>query len=441
MADVFISYRRDDRAKAAALAKALAVEALDVWWDDGLTAGEAFDQKIEAVLKEAKAVLVLWPPSSVKSEWVRGEAAIGRERGVLVPVSIRPTNIPVPFNLLNAVDLSGWSGDRSDPNYQRVVAKLKEMAGKKHVPPLKPPPNRQLRRLWQTVSVIGVLAVIGASLWVFRPWEAMIAAADPAARAKAALDKSRAGLAAYGVQPGDFAVYDWKAIARKRFRPETYEALKAAAATGDTSAEALLCAVANWGAGDIKMDDALASENCRKSSEGNDPVGQLYYGYILSQRQETDAAAQEFKKSADQGLAWGQLQYGYHLQEGSGFPKDPAHAVEVYKLAQAQGLPAADYALGMLYSMGLTAEPDRAAAAKLMRAAADKGYPPAIYQLGEFYRQGAGVPRDLMQAKAQYEKAAAQDDNEDAARKARGALAFIQQDIADEQAKSGATPQ
>jgi TPR repeat protein len=91
--------------------------------------------------------------------------------------------------------------------------------------------------------------------------------------------------------------------------------------------------------------------------------------------------------------------------------------------------------------MGLTAEPDRDAAAKLMRAAADKGYPPAIYQLGEFYRQGAGVPRDLMQAKAQYEKAAAQDDNEDAARKARGALAFIQQDIADEQAKSGATPQ
>ena len=48
------------------------------------------------------------------------------------------------------------------------------------------------------MSVIGVLAAIGASLWVFRPWEAMIAAADPAARAKAALDKSRAGLAAYG---------------------------------------------------------------------------------------------------------------------------------------------------------------------------------------------------------------------------------------------------
>src|ERR1700755_3567024 len=111
MADVFISYRHDDRAKAAALAKALAVEALDVWWDDGLTAGEAFDQKIEAGLKDAKAVLVLWSPSSVKSEWVRGEASVGRERGILVPVMVRPTNIPVPFNLLNAIDLTGWWGE------------------------------------------------------------------------------------------------------------------------------------------------------------------------------------------------------------------------------------------------------------------------------------------------------------------------------------------
>jgi hypothetical protein len=268
----------------------------------------------------------------------------------------------------------------------------------------------------------------------------MIAAADPAVKAKASLDKSRAGLAAYGVQPGDFAIYDWKAIARKRFKPETYEALKTAAGTGDTSAEALLCAVANWGVGDIKADDPLAAENCRKSSEGNDPVGQLYYGYILDQRRETDASAQEFKKSADQGLAWGQLQYGYHLQEGAGFPKDPAHAVELYKAAQAQGLPAADYALGMLYSMGLTAEPDRDAAAKLMQAAADKGYPPAIYQLGEFYRQGAGVPRDLMRAKAQYEKAASQDDNLDIAQKAKGALSFNAQDIADEQKAGGAAP-
>lgn len=59
MADVFISYRKADRAKAEALAKALRVENLDIWWDAGIETGETFDEKIQAVLQEAKAVIVV----------------------------------------------------------------------------------------------------------------------------------------------------------------------------------------------------------------------------------------------------------------------------------------------------------------------------------------------------------------------------------------------
>src|SRR5262245_48663238 len=113
MADVFISYRKADRAKAEALHNALKIENLDVWWDEGLETGQTVDEKIQSVLEQAKAVIVIWSKESVKSDWVRAESSIGRERGILVPVMIEPVNIPVPFNLIQTADLIGWNGDRA----------------------------------------------------------------------------------------------------------------------------------------------------------------------------------------------------------------------------------------------------------------------------------------------------------------------------------------
>ena len=154
MADVFISYRKADRAKAEALAKALKIENLDVWWDTALETGQTFDEKIQAALEQAKAVIVIWSKESVKSDWVRAESSIGRERGILVPVMVQPVNIPVPFNLIHTADLIGWHGDRAHPGYRDVVKQVKTLAGKTSVKPLKPPPNRAIRALWRTIAVV-----------------------------------------------------------------------------------------------------------------------------------------------------------------------------------------------------------------------------------------------------------------------------------------------
>ena len=88
MSDVFISYRRSDRAIAEALYRALKEEGLDIWWDASLQAGETFDEKIQSILQSSKAIILLWSPEAAESEWVRGEGTIGRERGVLVPKRI-----------------------------------------------------------------------------------------------------------------------------------------------------------------------------------------------------------------------------------------------------------------------------------------------------------------------------------------------------------------
>jgi len=74
MADVFVSYARSDKARVAPLVAALEAQGWSVWWDPEIEAGQQFDDQIEAELDAAKAVLVVWTPTSVASRWVRGEA-------------------------------------------------------------------------------------------------------------------------------------------------------------------------------------------------------------------------------------------------------------------------------------------------------------------------------------------------------------------------------
>ncbi|HEX5690307.1 MAG TPA: toll/interleukin-1 receptor domain-containing protein, partial [Roseiflexaceae bacterium] len=113
--DIFISYSRDDRAKARLVATCLEREGFTVWWDASIHSGESFDMVIERQLAEAKAVVVLWSPSSVKSRWVRAEASSADRLGKLVPVTIEPCVRPIIFELVHTVELSHWNGDVADP--------------------------------------------------------------------------------------------------------------------------------------------------------------------------------------------------------------------------------------------------------------------------------------------------------------------------------------
>lgn len=81
MADVFVSYARSDKARVAPLVAAIEAKGWSVWWDPEIDAGQQFDAQIEAALKAAKAVLVVWTPTSVTSRWVRGEAREGGRPG------------------------------------------------------------------------------------------------------------------------------------------------------------------------------------------------------------------------------------------------------------------------------------------------------------------------------------------------------------------------
>lgn len=104
MARIFISYAREDRAVAEALAERLAAHGHDVWWDHELLAGSVFSQEIRAQILAADRVLVLWSRHSTASHWVIDEASLAKEHDKLTPVRIDKADIPIGFGSLHTID-------------------------------------------------------------------------------------------------------------------------------------------------------------------------------------------------------------------------------------------------------------------------------------------------------------------------------------------------
>ncbi|MEO0058170.1 MAG: hypothetical protein RIT17_1643 [Pseudomonadota bacterium] len=126
---VFVSYSRADLDRARPVIALLEGAGFDVWWDGRLEGGENYLATTENRLESADCVLVLWSRTSVGSHWVRDEAQRGRERGCLVPLSLDGTMAPLGFRQFQLLDIAGWSGNRSDPLAERILAAVRNRAG------------------------------------------------------------------------------------------------------------------------------------------------------------------------------------------------------------------------------------------------------------------------------------------------------------------------
>ena len=127
MADVFVSYARSDKALVAPLVAAIEAQGWSVWWDPEIDAGQQFDDQIEAELKAAKAVLVVWTPTSVASRWVRGEAREAADRGTLVPVRFDGVSLPMDVRAIHTTELDGWGEDVRGPQFRALLRSLTAM--------------------------------------------------------------------------------------------------------------------------------------------------------------------------------------------------------------------------------------------------------------------------------------------------------------------------
>lgn len=128
MADVFLSYKREDRARVGVIAKTLEAEGFSVWWDPEIPLGESYSASIRRELDLATSVVPVWSQQSIDSEWVQEEATLGKRRGAIVPCRIDAVEPPIGFTMVQTADLVGWSGDRADPEWRKLVGHIAENA-------------------------------------------------------------------------------------------------------------------------------------------------------------------------------------------------------------------------------------------------------------------------------------------------------------------------
>ena len=167
-ATLFLSYARADAAFAHRLATTLEHAGFTIWWDALIEGGEAYSRSIAEALEKADAVIVLWSAHSVDSDWVRDEAAQGRERHRLVPLSIDGTEPPLGFRQYQVIDLSHWHGRRSAPEIAAIERSIHSVLGHRHAAH-PPAPARISRRTAVIGGSAAAAAVAAGGAWF--AWE------------------------------------------------------------------------------------------------------------------------------------------------------------------------------------------------------------------------------------------------------------------------------
>lgn len=174
MASVFLSYDRQDAAKAQRIASALETAGHSVWWDRHIKSGAQYSKEIEQALQAADAVVVLWSERSVDSAWVRDEAAAGRDTGRLVPVIIGKTGPPLGFRQYQTTDLSRWKGKPNSASFQEMLGAVEALGSGENGERLSAASKRATPRLNRHFAIAGAIAVILIAALIFwRPWHSL----------------------------------------------------------------------------------------------------------------------------------------------------------------------------------------------------------------------------------------------------------------------------
>lgn len=205
MADIVLSYAREDRQQAESLSRALEDAGWSVWWDREILPGVSYEQLIEAELSAARCVVVLWSASARQSNWVRDEATLALTRNVLVSVLLDDSTPPLGFRQQQTATLAHWNGSTTDPEFALLTQGIARVIGE-GAPRGVPVPRIETRaparpRRWKaamiTAVILGCVLAGGAAVtWsngYFRQrGDAARASNAPASQASGRVESARA---------------------------------------------------------------------------------------------------------------------------------------------------------------------------------------------------------------------------------------------------------
>lgn len=147
--EVFISYAREDREHAHAVADALQKQGYTVWWDWKIVGGADFRTEIGKALERSEKVIVLWSKQSIRSAFVIDEASEAKKTGKLVPLSIDGSSPPFGFGNLHTISIEDLAAGIGS-----VVAALEDK------PSPEPHARKQSRRLPAWALLGGSVALV-----------------------------------------------------------------------------------------------------------------------------------------------------------------------------------------------------------------------------------------------------------------------------------------
>jgi formylglycine-generating enzyme required for sulfatase activity len=139
VADIFLSYAREDLETAKNVAVALEKEGWSVWWDRSkILPGDDINEIIKVAIAEAKCLIVIWSPAATISNWVIGEANIGLRRKILVQIHIGEFDPPINFQPIHAEDFSTWQGEADKPEFKKLRESVRGRVGDSRPKPIEP---------------------------------------------------------------------------------------------------------------------------------------------------------------------------------------------------------------------------------------------------------------------------------------------------------------
>ncbi len=188
MADIFISYAREDQERVKPIVDALEKQGWSVFWDRNIPVGQTWRSHIGNALDNASCVLVVWSRNSVNSKWVPQEADEANGRNVYVPILLDDVLPPLGFRDTQAANLTAWDQNESGPHFALLKEAIASFIQRKNTgsaaPPeisssVKPQPSNEEKGIRQgffqnsarkKIMIIGTavfLILSAAALYVF----------------------------------------------------------------------------------------------------------------------------------------------------------------------------------------------------------------------------------------------------------------------------------
>lgn len=393
MPDVFISYKRQERQRVEKLAAALEQLKLDVWFDAELNPGDTFLAAINDALLASRVILVCWTPEAARSPFVLGEAEHGRARNALVAAFFQSTELPPPFNMVHAEDLSAWAGGLEDdsPAWRKIVVNIGMLT--------------QRPGLLDFIVLSGAQDAAALRRWASDNWK------DPLSpRAFEIAREIEAGAPRSGAMKNQTqAIASLPDVLAK-----LGDAVRSAWAADDDGQALVNCGLDYLNGFGVAQDAEAARVLFESASQRGAPAAWHNLGLIALQgrgvKQDYAAARRCFERAAGVGQAAAMVNLGFLHENGLGTPRDYAKARAHYERAAALGEAMAIANLAALYSAGRGVRQDWAEARRLFERAAQMGNASALDNLGTIYAQGLGVTPNPALARQCYESAAAQGD-------------------------------